>query len=303
MGKTVYPDLQFLLIFIRPSSDGTYYGMVMSVRPSVRVSVRPSIPPSVRHSFPHFSPTRFDILIWNFLYHFIFMHVRSSSNAINFRHFLQELCSFFTSNSYKYAVFCTFLLHALTYWVQILYFYDFVLMYHRASLSVVILLQFLLELCLFVNLEYSKYTVFHTFLFMLWHIELKFCIWLCFTILQIKFECRQFASIFVGVMPLLELRILEIHSFPHLSLTPFNKLSWKFAYYFVFFSVLQIKFECRQFASILELCLFSNLEYCKYSFLHFSLTRFDILSWNFCTWLCFTVLGSTSSVVNGYQFL
>ena len=52
---------------------------------------------------------------------------------------------------------------------------------------------------------------------MLWYIELKFCIWLCFTVLQIKFECRQFASIFEGVMPLLELRILEIHSFPHFS--------------------------------------------------------------------------------------
>ena len=101
------------IIFIRPSSDGTYYGMVMSVRPSGS--------PSVRHSFPHFSPTCFDILIWNCVYHFIFMHVRSSSNAINFRHFLQELCSFLTSNSYKYAVFRTFLLHALTYWVQILY--------------------------------------------------------------------------------------------------------------------------------------------------------------------------------------
>ena len=36
--------------FIRPSSDGTYYGMVMPVRPSVRVSVRPSIRPSVRPS-------------------------------------------------------------------------------------------------------------------------------------------------------------------------------------------------------------------------------------------------------------
>ena len=89
--------------------------------PSVRPSGSPSIRPSVRHSFPHFSPTCFDILIWNFVYHFIFMHVRSSSNAINFRHFLQELCSFLTSNSYKYAVFRTFLLHALTYWVQILY--------------------------------------------------------------------------------------------------------------------------------------------------------------------------------------
>ena len=109
------------LLFIRPSSDGTYYGMAMSVRPSVRPGLQPSVRPSVRHSFPHFSPTCFDILIWNFVYHFIFMHVRSSSNAINVRHFLQELCSFLTSNSYKYAVFRTFLLHALTYWVQILY--------------------------------------------------------------------------------------------------------------------------------------------------------------------------------------
>ena len=166
---------------------------------------------------------------------------------------------------------------------------------------------------------------------MLWYIEFKFCIWLCFNVPQSKFEFRHFASIFVGVMPLCELRILEIHSFPHFSLTCFDILSWNFAYDFVLlyyrssssvvnlrqflwelcpfwnleywkytvfrtfllhpltywaesllcFSVLQIKFECRQFASILELCLFSNLEYCKYSFLHFSLTRFDILSWNF----------------------
>ena len=52
-------------VFIRPSSDGTYYGMVMSVRVSVRPSIRPSDPPSVRSPsahFPHFSPTCFDIL-------------------------------------------------------------------------------------------------------------------------------------------------------------------------------------------------------------------------------------------------
>ena len=100
-----------------------YYTPVFSpsVRPSIRPSGSPSVRPSVRHSFPHFSPTCFDILIWNFVYHFIFMHVRSSSNAINFRHFLQELCSFLTSNSYKYAVFRTFLLHALTYWAEILH--------------------------------------------------------------------------------------------------------------------------------------------------------------------------------------
>ena len=42
------------------------------------------------------------------------------------------------------------------------------------------------------------------FSYMLWHNELKFCTWLCFNVLQIKFECRHFASIFEGVMPLCE---------------------------------------------------------------------------------------------------
>ena len=37
-------------------------------------------------------------------------------------------------------------------------------MYYRAGLSVVTLRQFLKELCLFVNLEYSKCAVFRTFL-------------------------------------------------------------------------------------------------------------------------------------------
>ena len=72
------------------------------------------------------------------------------------------------------------------------------------------------------------------FSYMLWHIELKFWIWLCLTVLQIKFECRQFPAIFDGVMPLLDLRILKIHSFPHFSLTCFDILSWNFAFDFVF---------------------------------------------------------------------
>ena len=145
--------------------------------------------------------------------------------------------------------FRTFLLHALTYWAEILHM-NFVLLYYRTSSSVVHLRQFLLELCPFWNLEYWKYTVFRTFLlqaftywaeilhitlfyfptdqvwvssncinfcgsyspfgtkntentqfsalfsYMLWYIELQFCIWLCFTVVQIKFECRQFASCF-----------------------------------------------------------------------------------------------------------
>ena len=81
----------------------------------------PSVRPSVRHSFPHFSPTCFEILSWNFVYHFILMHVKASSNAVNFRQFLLELCPLLTSNSHKYAVFRTFFLHDLRYWAEILH--------------------------------------------------------------------------------------------------------------------------------------------------------------------------------------
>ena len=100
---------------------------------------------------------------------------------------------------------------------------------------------------------------------MLWHIELKFCIWLCFNVPQIKFECRQFPSIFVGVMPLLELRILEIHSFPHFSLTCFDRLSWNFAYDFflLYYRSSSSVVTYRQF--LWELCPVWNLEYWKYT--------------------------------------
>ena len=78
-----------------------------------------------------------------------------------------------------------------------------------------------------------------------WHIELKFCIWLCFTVLQIKFECRQFLC----------------------DLCPFwNSEYWKYKFSALFsdmlwlielkiciwlcFTEIKINFDCRQFASI-----------------------------------------------------
>ena len=70
--------------FIRPSSDGTYYGMLMSVRPGLR----PSVHPSVSHSFPHFSPLCFDTLSWNVAYDFFLMYYRSNSSVVTLRHFL-----------------------------------------------------------------------------------------------------------------------------------------------------------------------------------------------------------------------
>ena len=100
---------------------------------------------------------------------------------------------------------------------------------------------------------------------MLWHIELKFFIRLCFIVLQIKLEYSEFASSFVGVMPLLELRILEIHSFLHFPLTCFNILSWHFAYDFFILHYRSSSriINLRQF--LWELCPFWNLEYWQYT--------------------------------------
>ena len=124
---------------------------------------------------------------------------------------------------------------------------------------------------------------------MLWHIELKFCTWLCFTALQVNFKCRQWVSIFIGVMSLLGLRILEIHSFPHFSPAFFDTLSWNFSYFALIF------------VGVMPLCELRILEI--HSFPHFSLTCFDILSWNFAYDFVLLYYRSSSSVVNLRQFL
>ena len=113
------------------------------------------------------------------------------------------------------------------------------------------------------NTENTQFSA--LFSFMLWHIELKFCIWLCFTVLQIKFECRQFALMFVGVMPLLELRILKIHNFPHFSLSCFDILSWNFAYDFVSPYYRSSSSAVNLRSCLWELCPFWNSEYWKYT--------------------------------------
>ena len=112
------------------------------------------------------------------------------------------------------------------------------------------------------NTENTQFSA--LFSYTLWVIELKFCTSLCFTVLQIKFECRQFASIFVGVMPLLNLRILEIHSFSHFYHTRFDILSWNFMFDFVlmYYRSSLSAVTLRQFLK--ELCVFVNLEYKKY---------------------------------------
>ena len=71
-------DKFVLWIFIRPSSDGTYYGMVMSVRVSIRVSVRPSglRPPIFRtfllHALTYWAQILHMTLFWCTVKHLFF---------------------------------------------------------------------------------------------------------------------------------------------------------------------------------------------------------------------------------------
>ena len=66
----------YLPVFRR---DVLWYG---DVRSSIHQSIRPSGSPSVSHSFPHFSPTCFDKLSWNFACHFLYMNIQSSSSIV-----------------------------------------------------------------------------------------------------------------------------------------------------------------------------------------------------------------------------
>ena len=146
---------------------------------------------------------------------------------------------------------------------------------------------------------------------MLWHIELKFCTWLCFTKIQTKFKCRHFASIFVGVMPLLEHKILKIHSFPQFSLTcfdilSFDILSWNFAHDFVILYY-RSSLSVVNFRQVLwELCPFCNLQYWKYTvFPHFSLDLHALTysAENFAHDFVILYYRSSLSFVNLHQFL
>ena len=149
---------------------------------------------------------------------------------------------------------------------------DFVLLYYRSSSSVINLRQFLKELCLFLNLEYRKYTVFRTFLLHaltrwaeILHVTLFYCtthqVWVSSTCVNFCRSCAPF-----------ELRILEIHSFPHFSLTCVDIMSWNFAYDFVLLYYRSSSSVVNLCQFLWELCPFLNLEYWKYSLPHFSLT-------------------------------
>ena len=169
--------------------------------PSVRPGLRPSVRPSVRPS--QFSAL-FSYMLWyidlKFCVSLYFYARKIKFECHPFPSFFAGVMFLF---NFKLLQICSFP-HFSPTCFDILssnFVYDFVLMYHRASLSVVILLQFLLELCLFVNLEYSKYTVFRTFLLHaltyraeILHITLFYCttdqVWV--SSICVKF-CRSYA--------------------------------------------------------------------------------------------------------------
>ena len=194
-------------VFIRPSSDGTYYGMVMSVRPSVRPGLRPSVHPSVRPS--QFSAL-FSYMLWHIDLKFcVSLYFYARKIKFECHQFPSLFAGVMLLFNFKLLQICSFPQFSPTCFdiLSSNFVYDFVLMYHRASLSVVNLRQFLWELCPFWNLEYWKYTVFHTFLLhplKYWAESLHITLFFCTT------DKVWVSSIFVyfGVMPLFELRIL-----------------------------------------------------------------------------------------------
>ena len=167
-----------LSVFIRPSSDGTYYGMVMSVRPGLRPSVRPSVCPS------QFSAL-FSYMLWHIDLKFcVSLYFYARKIKFECHQFPSLFAGVMLLFNFKLLQICSFP-HFSPTCFDILssnFVYDFVLMYHRASLSVVHLRQFLWELCPFWSLEYSKYTVFRTFLlhsFTYWAEILCITLFLC----------------------------------------------------------------------------------------------------------------------------
>ena len=282
-----------VLLIIRPSSDGTYYGMMMSIRPSIRVSIRPSV------RLSQYS-TLFSYMLWHIDLKFcVSLYFYARKIKFECHQFPSLFAGVMLLFNFKLLQICSFLYFSPTYFdiLSSNFVYDFVLMYHRASLSVVILLQFLLELCLFVNLEYSKYSFPHFSL-------------TCFDILS-----WNFAYDFVLLYYRSSSSVVNLCQFLW-ELCPFWNLKyWKYTVFRTFLlNSLTYWAESLFFCTtdqvwVPSICVYfgvmplSNLEYCKYSFLHFSLTRFDILSWNFAHDFNLLYYRSTSSVVNGYQFL
>ena len=130
---------------------------------------------------------------------------------------------------WKYTVFRTFLLHALTYWAEILHMTLFYCNSDQIRVS-----SICVNFC-GSNAPFGTKNTGNTQFFAFFFLH-ALTYWA--EILHMTLFCRTtyqvwVTLIFVGVTPLLDLRILEIHSIPHFSLTCFDILSWNYTYVFV----------------------------------------------------------------------
>ena len=260
--------------------------------PSGSPSVRSPSARSPSARFPHSSPTCFDILSWNFAHDFVLMYYRSSLSVITLRQFLKELCLFVNIEYGKYTVFRSFLLHALTYWAEILHMTLFWCTTEQVRVSF-LCVNFLRSYASFWSLEYRKNTVFRSFLpacsdILSWNFAHDFVL-IYYRASSSVVTLRQFLKELCFFVDL----VYRKYSFPHFSPTCFDILSWNFAHDFVlmYYRLSLSVITLRQFLK--ELCLFWNLEYRKiHSFPQFSPACSDIIELKFCTWLCFNVLQS-----------
>ena len=133
----------------------------------------------------------------------VLLSVRVSVGSHTFLVVMQSYVSQATHAFLGFApiMFHTFLLHALTYWAEILH---IILLLCTTNQVFASIFEGVIPLFIRPSSDGTYYGMVMSvrpfsalFSYMLWHNELKFCTWLCFNVLQIKFEYRDFASIFI----------------------------------------------------------------------------------------------------------
>ena len=198
------------------------------------------------HIVPHFSLTCLDVLSWNFAYDFVLPYSRSRLIVCNLCQFLWESCPFVELKILEIHSFPLFIcpFSDRTYKGMVMSVRVSVRLLDQLSVRISVRISVRVSGCSSVS-EFSTLFSLHA---------------LTSSKYSIKFECLQFPSISVWFMPLLELIILEVPSFPHFSPICFDILSWNVAYDFAlpyFRSSLSVV-NLRQF--LWEKCPFWDLE-------------------------------------------
>ena len=174
------------------------------------------------YSFPHFSLT---CMLWHIeLKFWVLLCFTLLQIKLKCRQFAWELCPFWNLEYWKFTVFRTFLLHALTYWAEILHKTLFYFTSDQVWVSP-IHVNFCKSNAPFWDLEYWNYTVFALFAYVLWHIDLKFYIWLS---LMYYRSSSSAITLCPSGSP-------SIH-FPHFPPTCIDKFSWNFKFDVGFFN-------------------------------------------------------------------